>query len=119
MNRPYTSHKTAVRLQSLFETQDLSVIAGNGFRESKETASMNSRPMQLIIFAKPDMESHLLQSHQSIDIDLREKFLVWEEAENDGLIAYSIGERHSLRDSSAFIKCNDCKMNQSQNVFNN
>lgn len=119
MNRPYTSHKTAVPLQSLFEPQDLSVIASNGYREPEETINMNSRPMQLIIFAKPDMESHLMQSHQSINIDLREKFLVWEEAESAGLIAYSIGEHYSLGESSAFIKRNGRKMNQSQNVFNN
>lgn len=64
-------------------------------------------PTRLIIFGNPNLGSPLMQSGQSIGIDLPQKMLVYENAEGQVSVAYNdpayLALRHGITDQQAII----------------
>jgi uncharacterized protein (DUF302 family) len=63
---------------------------------------MSLNPTRLVIFGNPDLGTPLMQSSQSVSIDLPQKMLVWEDDNGDVFISYNdpayLAERHAIFD---------------------
>ena len=66
------------------------------------------RPTQLLIFGNPKVGTALMQSRQSIGLDLPIRVAVWEDAEGQVWLAYNdpaaLAARHEVLDRSAVIE---------------
>lgn len=64
-------------------------------------------PTRLIVFGNPNLGTPLMQSGQSIGIDLPQKMLVFEDADGEVSVAYNdpayLAERHGITDEQTII----------------
>ncbi len=79
---------------------NLKIIAELDHRMNAASVNLELRPTKLVVFGNPNLGTPLMQSKQSVGIDLPQKMLVWEDA--DGLVQISyndpqfIASRHKL-----------------------
>lgn len=102
VDSPYSVEETASRLQTTMEDRGLTVMTTINHAANAENVGMELRPTQLIIFGNPNLGTQLMQSSQSVAIDLPQKFLVWEDADGQVHMTYNdpqyLAQRHSITD---------------------
>lgn len=92
--------ETMDRLQAAVEEQGFIVVARIDHAANAASVDQELRPTQLLIFGNPEVGTGLMQSEQTVAIDLPQKFLVWEAEDGTVYIAYNdpayLAERHGL-----------------------
>lgn len=102
VDSPYSVDETVNRLQTTMEDRGLTVMTTIDHAANADNVGLELRPTQLIIFGNPNLGTQLMQSSQSVAIDLPQKFLVWEDADGQVRMTYNdpqyLAQRHSITD---------------------
>ena len=95
----YTPKETMQRLETAVKSKGMTVFAHIDHAAAAAAVSMALRPTDLLIFGSPKGGTPLMQSTQTIGIDLPLKALVWEDDEGHVWLSYNdptwIAERHT------------------------
>jgi uncharacterized protein (DUF302 family) len=84
----YTAKETMQRLETAVKAKGMSVFAHIDHAAGAAEVGMTLRPTDLLIFGSPKGGTPLMQSVQTIGIDLPLKALVWEDAEGHVWLSY-------------------------------
>ena len=83
----------------------LRIIAEVDHVANAERVGLSLRPTKLLIFGNPNLGTPLMQSSQTIGIDLPQKMLVWEAEDGQVYLAYNdpfyLAERHNISSDQA------------------
>ena len=95
----YTPKETMQRLETAVKSKGMTVFAHIDHAAAAAAVGMALRPTDLLIFGSPKGGTPLMQSTQTIGIDLPLKALVWEDGEGQVWLSYNdptwIAERHA------------------------
>ena len=99
--------ETMDRLETEIRTKGLEVFARIDHAAGAAEVGLNLRPTELIIFGNARGGTPLMQSAQTIGIDLPLKALVWEDAAGKTWISYNepgwIAQRHGITDAQPVV----------------
>jgi uncharacterized protein (DUF302 family) len=88
------------RLEAEIRAQEMTVFARIDHAKGASEAGLVLRPTELIIFGNARGGTPLLQSRQTVGIDLPLKALVWEDASGTTWLSYNepswIAQRHNI-----------------------
>ena len=83
----------------------LRIIAEVDHAANAERVGLSLRPTKLLIFGNPNLGTPLMQSAQTVGIDLPQKMLVWEAADGQVYLAYNdpfyLAQRHGISSDQA------------------
>ncbi|MEZ4662249.1 MAG: DUF302 domain-containing protein [Caldilineaceae bacterium] len=98
----YGVAETVARLQVEIQGRGLGVLSVIDHSSAMPAEGEALRPTTLILFGGPAIDAPLLQSEQSIGIDLPLKYLVWQDACDQVYIGYTelsaLQKRHKIRE---------------------
>ena len=104
----YSVAETIDRLERAAKERGLVVIARVDHAGAAQKAGSMLRPTQLLIFGNPKAGTPLMQSAQTIGIDLPLKALAWEDAAGQVWLAYNdpawLTERHGVQGRAEIVK---------------
>ncbi|HSE04954.1 MAG TPA: DUF302 domain-containing protein [Methylomirabilota bacterium] len=104
----YPVAETMDRLERAVRDRQLSVVARVDHAAAAQKAGLTLRPTQLLIFGNPKAGTPLMQSAQSIGIDLPLKALVWEDEKGQVWLAYNdpawLAARHDVTDRAEVVR---------------
>ena len=97
----YDAETTYRRLVSAVEAAGpLRIIAEVDHAANAARVGLELRPTKLLVFGNPNLGTPLMQAQQTIGIDLPQKMLVWEGADEQVYVAYNdpyyLAERHGI-----------------------
>ena len=96
----YGPTETMSRLEAELEAKGMTVFAHVDHATGAAEVGMSLRPTELLIFGNPKGGTPLMQSAQTIGIDLPLKALVWQDAAGDTWLSYNdpswLAKRHGL-----------------------
>lgn len=97
----FSVDETFERLQDAVEAAGpLTVMAQLDHAANAASVGLDLRPTRLLVFGNPNLGTPLMQSQQSIGIDLPQKVLVYEDADGTVRLAYNdpfyLAERHGV-----------------------
>jgi len=94
--------ETVSRLETEITNRPLGIFAIIDHADNAASVGMELRPTTLILFGSPTVGTVLMQSEQTIGIDLPLKYLVWEDACGNVRIGYNstkfLKKRHKIKD---------------------
>lgn len=103
----YSVSATLDRLEALLKKKGITVFIRIDHATGAENAGMQLRPTQLLIFGNPKLGSPLMQSNQTVGIDLPMKALAWQDADGQVWLTYSdparAAARHAITDRAEVI----------------
>ncbi len=95
-----TVDEVVSQLQSTIQDRGLILLSTVDHAANAASVGQELRPTQLIIFGNPKLGTQLMQSRQSVGIDLPQKFLVWEDEAGHVNVSYNdplyLRNRHEL-----------------------
>ncbi|MEZ4713524.1 MAG: DUF302 domain-containing protein [Caldilineaceae bacterium] len=98
----YGVTETVARLQVEIQARGLGVFSVIDHSSAMPVEGETLRPTTLVLFGGPALDAPLLQSEQSIGIDLPLKYLVWQDACDQIYIGYTevaaLQKRHKIRE---------------------
>ena len=116
MTRQFSVEETVARLQVEIQAQGLGVLSVIDHSSAVPADGEPLRPTTLILFGGPAIDAPLLQSEQSIGIDLPLKYLVWQDACDQVYIGYTevstLQKRHKIREQDETFQTVDALMNE-------
>jgi len=96
----YSVQETADRFEEVINSNGLSLFARIDHQKNATGVEMDLRQTQLIIFGNPKVGTPLMQCSQNVAIDLPQKVLVSEDADNKVWLSYNnpsyLKERHEI-----------------------
>jgi uncharacterized protein (DUF302 family) len=99
--------ETMDRLEAEIRTQRMTVFARIDHAGAAAVVGLKLRPTELIIFGNARGGTPLMQSAQTVGIDLPLKALVWQDAAGKTWISYNepgwIAPRHGITDAQSVI----------------
>jgi uncharacterized protein (DUF302 family) len=105
---PYPVAETMDRMERAVKDRELVVIARVDHAAAAQKAGLTLRPTQLLIFGNPNAGTLLMQTAQSIGIDLPLKALVWEDDKGQVWIAFNdpswLTARHGVSDRAEVVR---------------
>ena len=108
---------TMDRLEQKVTAAGFKVFARVNHGAGAKSVNMPLRPTELLIFGNPKGGTVLLQSEQTVGIDLPLKYLVWEDAAGKVHVGWNdpawIVDRHQITDKAPVVK----KMTGALNKF--
>lgn len=91
---------TANKLNAILLKKGLTVFARINHAENAAKAALELRPTELVIFGNPKVGTPLMQCAQTTAIDLPQKMLIWQDAEDKVWLSYNspeyLKQRHSI-----------------------
>lgn len=91
---------TIDRLEGLLKAKGIAVVARVDHGAAAKKADMKLNPTQLLIFGNPKLGTPLMQSNQTIGIDLPLKVLAWQDNAGKVWVGYSepseLTKRHGI-----------------------
>lgn len=100
--------ETLDRLQAVLDKKGLTIFARVDHAAGASKAGLALRPTQLLIFGNPKMGTPLMNSKQSVGIDLPMKVLAWEDDQGQSWVAYNrpdyLASRHGITDRPEIIE---------------
>lgn len=101
--------QTMDTLEKIVRDKGFNVAARVNHAAAAIKAGMTLRPTEVLIFGNPKLGTLLMQSNQTIGIDLPLKVLVWEDDQGTVTLAYNdpawLAKRHGITDrDKAFAK---------------
>jgi uncharacterized protein (DUF302 family) len=99
--------ETMKRLETELRGHGMTVFARIDHAAGAAEAGMKLRPTKLLIFGNTSSGTPLMQSTQTIGIDLPLKMLVWEDALGETWLSYNepnwIAQRHNLPNAEGLV----------------
>lgn len=87
--------------------QNLRLVAEVDHQANATSVNQELNPTRLVIFGNPNLGTPLMQSSQTIGIDLPQKILVWEDDQNNVRVSYNDPEflkrRHRIAENDTVI----------------
>jgi uncharacterized protein (DUF302 family) len=100
MRSAYEPEETLRRLESEIRSRGMTVFAHIDHAAGAAEAGLSLRPTDVLLFGNAKAGTPLMQSIQTIGIDLPLKVLVWQDAAGNTWLSYNdpqwIAERHGL-----------------------
>ena len=94
------SKETMERLEAAVKAKGLTIFARIDHAAGAADVALSLRPTELLIFGNAKGGTPLMQSDQTVGIDLPLKVLVWQDTSGDTLLSYNdpswIAKRHGL-----------------------
>jgi len=98
---------TADSLEAILKEKGMNVFARVNHAAGAEKIGESLRPTELIIFGNPQTGTPLMQSQQTIAIDLPQKMLVWEDIHKNVWLSYNdpdyLANRHDINNCDELI----------------
>lgn len=92
---------TANKLASILESKGMTVFARVDHQKNAAGVNLELRPTQVIMFGNPKAGTPLMQCEQSVAIDLPQKILISEDADNKVWLSYNnpdyLKTRHDIQ----------------------
>lgn len=96
----HTVSETVDRLEKALKAREITVFARIDHAAGAASVAMSLRPTELLIFGNPRGGTPLMQSNQTVGIDLPLKMLVWQDARGQVWLTYTdpiwFARRHQL-----------------------
>ena len=103
----YGPEETMVRLEAAVTAKGMTVFAHIDHAAGAGKVDMKLRATDLLIFGSPKGGTPVMQSVQTIGIDLPLKALVWQDASGDTWLSYNdpawLAQRHGLASETATV----------------
>jgi uncharacterized protein (DUF302 family) len=103
--------ETVERLKSLLSQKKIQVFADIDHAAGAKKVGLSLRPTRLLIFGNPQAGTPLMQSQQTIGLDLPLRVLVWEDEAGKVWLTYHrpefLAQRHRVLDHDDAIKALD------------
>ncbi|REG82903.1 DUF302 domain-containing protein [Marinomonas pollencensis] len=112
---PYSVQQTADRFASIAQSKGLNVFARIDHQKNAEGVGLSLRPTQVILFGNPKVGTPLMNCAQNMAIDLPQKALISEDAEQRVWLSFNHPEYLKVRHN---IKGCDALINKVTNVLN-
>jgi len=100
--------KTLDKLEKIIKNKGLTLFARVNHSVGAKKVGMELRPTELLIFGNPKMGTPLMNSNQTMGIDLPMKALAWQDASGQVWITYNdpsqLVSRHSITANDAIVK---------------
>lgn len=97
---PHTVAETQARLETALAENGFTVVAIVDHAQNAAEVGLELSPTRVVIFGNPEVGTALMQSAQTIGIDLPQKMLLWEDGDGRVFIAYNdpghLADRHGL-----------------------
>ncbi|HED17410.1 MAG TPA: DUF302 domain-containing protein [Gammaproteobacteria bacterium] len=117
-----SAHSVSVtinKLESVLKKKGITIFAHIDHQKGSKSVGKKLRPTELLIFGNPKLGTPLMQSRQTVGIDLPMKALAWEDENGQVWLTYTkpaaMAERHHITDKEKIIK----KMTGALNKFTN
>ena len=98
----HSVQQTMDTLEKIVRDKGFTVVARINHGAAAASVDANLRPTEVLIFGKPQLGSKLMQSNQTIGIDLPVKVIVWEDANGTVNLGYNdpswLSKRHGITD---------------------
>jgi uncharacterized protein (DUF302 family) len=102
---------TVERLKSLLAQKEIQVFAHIDHAAEAKKVGLSLRPTQVLIFGNPRAGTPLMQSQQTIGLDLPLRALVWEDGAGKVWLTYCrpelLAQRHHVADRDEAVKALD------------
>lgn len=99
--------QTLNRLENALKEKGIVIFARIDHAAGAQKAGMHLRPTELLIFGNPKLGTPLMQSKQTIGIDLPLRVLVWEDEKGQVWLAYtdpaSLAARYGITDKPEVV----------------
>jgi uncharacterized protein (DUF302 family) len=100
--------ETVERLKALLSQKKIQVFADIDHAAGAQKVGLSLRPTRLLIFGNPQAGTPLMQSQQTIGLDLPLRVLVWEDEAGKVWLTYHrpefLAERHDVRDHDEAVQ---------------
>ena len=107
----HSPRETVDRFKALLAKKGIRLFAQIDHAAEAKQAGMTLRPTQVLIFGSPKAGTPLMQSKQSIGLDLPLRALVWEDEQGKVWLTYSrvanLAQRHQIADRDDVVKALD------------
>lgn len=105
---PYTADETFAKLQEIVTSKGLHTMAVVPHDKAAASVDLELRPTRVLIFGNPKVGTLLMQSNQSIGIDLPLKILVHEDENGAVYVSYFdatfLTNRHGITDKDEVVQ---------------
>ena len=103
--------KTVERLKAMLAQKGIEVFADIDHAAAAKKVGLSLRPTQVLIFGNPKAGTPLMQSRQTIGLDLPLRVLVWEDEAGKVWLTYrrvlSLAQQHHVADQDETVKALD------------
>ena len=100
--------ETVERLKSLLAQKKIQLFAHIDHAGGAKQIGLSLRPTQVLIFGNPQAGTPLMQSQQTIGLDLPLRVLVWEDEAGQAWLTYRrpevLAQRHHILDHDETVK---------------
>ena len=100
--------ETIDKLESIVTSKGFKVVARVNHAMAAEKNDLELNPTEVLIFGNPQVGSKLMQSNQSIGLDLPIKVVAWEDSEGVVHITYNdpgwMVARHGISDKAEIVE---------------
>lgn len=104
---PHDVERTLGRFEQAARARDLRIFTRIDHAEGAARVDESLRPTVVVIFGSAKIGTQLLQSSQTVGIDLPLKLLVWQDDQEQTWIAYNdpeyLARRHGIRDRAEVV----------------
>jgi uncharacterized protein (DUF302 family) len=104
----YGATETVERLKSLLSQKKIQVFADIDHAAGAQKVGLPLRPTHLLIFGNPQVGTPLMQSQQTIGLDLPLRVLVWEDEAGKVWLTYHrpeyVAQRYQILDHDEAVK---------------
>jgi uncharacterized protein (DUF302 family) len=105
---PRNTAKTVERFEAILKEKGIHLFARVDHAEGAAKVKLALRPTALLIFGNPQVGTPLMQSQQTIGIDLPLRVLVFEDEKGKTWVAYNdpayLAKRHGINDRGETVK---------------
>ncbi|MBB1317137.1 DUF302 domain-containing protein [Shewanella sp. SR43-4] len=96
----YSAKETADRFESIIKDKGFTVFARIDHQKNAAGVNLTLRPTEVIVFGNPNIGTQLMQCNQLAAIDLPQKALISEDADNKVWLSYNnpqyLKQRHNI-----------------------
>ena len=111
MPSAHAATETVERLKALLARKGIEVFAHIDHAAAARKVGLPLRPTQVLIFGNPQAGTPLMQSRQTIGLDLPLRALVWEDEAGKVWLTYrrvaDLAQRHQVTDRGEVVKALD------------
>ncbi|MEH6462979.1 MAG: DUF302 domain-containing protein [Shewanella psychromarinicola] len=93
----YSAKETADRFETIIKDKGFTVFSRIDHQKNAAAVNLALRPTEVIIFGNPNIGTQLMQCNQLVAIDLPQKVLISEDADNKVWLSYNNPKYIKLR----------------------